>query len=150
MADRDKRAHVFHATPEHALALSDNLYPEDARDLERGWGCKPDEVVLDAFRHSGGSCYAIVTDDSSVAGIFGSTIDGNIWMMTGKAFDKRVAFQFIRESGPWVEQLIKKHGRLYGHINANNLKMIRWLESSGFEIEDLENGYVRFEKCARR
>jgi hypothetical protein len=150
MAGRDKRARVRHATPEHALALSGSLYPEDARDLERGWGLKPDEAVLDALRHSGGRCYAIVTGDSSVAGMFGSTIDGNVWMMTGKAFDKRVALQFLRESGPWVERLLEEHGRLYGHISANNLKMVRWLESSGFEIEDMGNGYARFEKCARR
>jgi hypothetical protein len=150
MEENNKKARVIKATPEHARALADDLYPEDASDLEKGWGQSPDAAVLDAYRHSGGRCYAIVTGDSKVAGIFGSTLDGNIWMITGRAFDRRIARRFVRESGRYIDMFMEKYGRLYGHINANNLKMIRWLEYSGFEIENLGNGYVRYEKCARR
>jgi hypothetical protein len=150
MEAKNKEAYVTKATPGHAAALADDLYPEDAKDLEDGWGCKADEALLRAFRYSGGCCYAIIAGDSGVAGIFGSTLDGNIWMITGRAFDRHIARRFVRESGQYIDMFMGKYGRLYGHINAKNLKMIRWLECSGFEIEDLGNGYVRFEKCARR
>jgi RimJ/RimL family protein N-acetyltransferase len=56
----------------------------------------------------------------------------------------------MREGGAYVGALLEKHGRLHGHINAGNLKMIRWLEKNGFATEDTGCGYVRFEKCAPR
>jgi hypothetical protein len=150
MENRDGKARVVPATRGHALALAGDVGRDDALDLERGWGHTPLEAATESLRQSDGGCWAIVTARDEVAAMFGAAGDGNIWMMTGKAFDRHVALRFVRESGPYIDALLGKYGRLYGTINANNVKMTRWLLRSGFRINDLGNGYAGFEKCAAR
>ena len=153
MAGESRRARAVPANRNHAIELAGSLSQEDADDLRLGWGCGPDEAVLRALRLSGVDCWAIETGDGETAAMFGAAGDGNIWMITGKAFGRDIGIRLVRESGPYFDAMLEKYGRLYGFINAGNGKMIRWLEWSGFVIEALGNGYARYwrdKACAAR
>ena len=138
---------VAAALPEHGMALASDMLPEHSADIERGWGVSPEEAIMTAMEKSAGDCWTIFAD-GRVAGIFGA-VGGNVWIITGRAFeDDRIAFRFVRQSGKYIDALLEKYGRLYGYLSADNERMVRWLEWSGFDIEDMGNGYVRCEKCA--
>jgi hypothetical protein len=145
-----KNIQVVPAAIEHGILLASDLLPAYERDLETGWGKTAGEAIREAIEASDGGCWAILTS-GRVAGIFGAVGDGNVWIITGRAFeDDRLAYRFVRRSGEYIEKLLNMHHRLYGYINLKNTRMISWLKWSGFDMTDLGNGYARCEKCAPR
>ena len=144
---RGRKGSVVPATPELCGRLMAYIPQGDDEDMRRGWGMSSAEAVLLSYQMFKPS-YIIMADDQPV-GIFGCAPDGNLWMMRGEGIES-VAVQFIRQSKPYLDAWLEQHGHIFAYFWGENRKLLRFLEWSGFETTDLENGYVRCDKWAQR
>jgi hypothetical protein len=143
------RVEVVPAEKRHGLSVARNLSAEEMEEfLSSGWRGGIEDVLPLLIGHSSES-WAIVIDDADVAGVFGVMGAGNIWFIVSKDF-RRVSIRFIRQCGPYIDNIVKRYGHVWCRFLAKQTKMIRWLKYAGFEIIPDTDGYVRCEKWASR
>jgi hypothetical protein len=141
------KVEVIPATKEHAASLASRLSADAREDLERGWGVKdPETEIVDAVLHDEGQCWAIMAD-GEVYGLFALSDNDTAWFLTSKDFE-RLAFRFVRHCRYYLKRLLGQREKFWNYINADNEKMVRWLQWVGFEVEEPVNGYRRVELCA--
>ena len=135
------------SVPEDVEALIPNIPTEDNEDMTRGWGCTSAFMLRDIYPKCD-ECFSIIVTQAAmplVVGMFGVMPGGNVWLMRGHGID-RVAIRFVRHGHEYLHRWLVKYGKLTGFINKNYKKFIRWLVWEGFEVTDLDKGYLMVTK----
>lgn len=135
---------------EDVIELYANMTDEDIEDIKTGWGhygLSPFQVLDWSFANSE-ECYTIV-DGNDVLGMFGIMDTSEVWFMGTFDID-RVAIRIVRQGHDYFNKWLEKHCHITGYINSRYKKFVKWLKWEGFEVTDLERGYVKVEKWASR
>jgi hypothetical protein len=133
------------ATPEHVEQLIPLIPPRDNADMMRGWGYTSAEGLRLMFAECPDT-WSIFHGDEIVA-MFGCMEGGRMWLIRGTGMDA-VAIPFIRQADPVIDAWLARYGYVEGFFSKDYIKLLRWVVWAGFEIEDLNNGYVRCFKWA--
>jgi hypothetical protein len=146
-------------------ALIPKIPPEDIADMIRGWGQDSATMLRQLEKEcpdtwsifngedacpatgQGGACPATGQGGEIVAmlGCQPTPEGGCVWLMRGADMDT-VAVQFVRHSGPFIDAWLQTYGELFCYFSADYKKLLRFMKWSGFDVEDLGNGYVRCSK----
>ena len=140
---------VVPAERRHGLYVARNLSDEETEEFRASeWSGSAEDVVSLLIERSA-EAWAIVIGDVYVAAVFGVAGGGNIWFVVSRDF-YRIGIRFIRRCGPYIDDIVQRHGYVWCKFLAGQTKMIRWLKYAGFEITPEADGFVRCEKWASR
>lgn len=140
------RAEVYPSIESDCAELLARATEADRADMVRGWGVPMEEGLRLSFEASAPDERWTIAKDGEVAGMFGCTPEGNVWLMRTGAFDA-LALRFIRRSKPYIDAMVERHGEIRGFASVEHDRLMRWLAWAGFEITDLGNGYFM---CVKR
>ena len=140
------RAEVYPSIESDCAELLARATEADRADMVRGWGVPMEEGLRLSFEASAPDERWTIAKDGEVAGMFGCTPEGNVWLMRTGAFDA-LALRFIRRSKPYIDAMVERHGEIRGFASVEHGKLVRLLALGVFEITDLGNGYFM---CVKR
>lgn len=132
-----ERRAIVHAEPEHIRALADRLRDADLAEIQSA-GLGPMKALWRAYRASIYSKVLFVDGEIAAAwGLGGEPLgrSGQPWLLTSEAVE-RVPFFFVREGRVEVEQMLRINPVLWGFVDDNYARAIRFLRLLGFGIGD--------------
>jgi hypothetical protein len=128
--------HLKPATLEEAIALSQDLRPEDEAEIRAMSGQDPGLSLLHGVRCSDLPT-TILDDDGEILGMFGAVSLGDnprlgvVWMLCSPKILKHRR-RFAKESRQWVDAMQQYYDLLWNVVDTRNTVHIRWLQWCGF------------------
>ncbi len=143
MADTD----VVRARSEHCRLLAEALDEPAADFIRLGWDVEPMEGLLKAYGAST-LCWSAFLDGRIVA-MFGCAHGfmpgvGAPWLVTAPEIE-RVKLRFIRQSRPYVREMLGRYPILSAYVYRGNKPLIGWMRWMGFEFMDISEMFTRGE-----
>jgi hypothetical protein len=142
------KVEVVSATREHAARVADDLAAEEREEYTASeWSVITGSARELLFSEMNASfmSWAIVADDRAVA-LFG-VIGGNVWFIVSNEF-KKISLRFIRQAGPYIDELVNHCGMIWCDLLKSQHRMIRWLKYAGFRVYPISKTHARCEKWA--
>jgi hypothetical protein len=145
---------IIYARKEDCALLAAVMSEEDKAHLLRGWGVEPEKGLLTALSISY-LCWSAFVDNEIVI-MFGCA-DGDEpgigipWLVTAPGIE-RWQTRFVRQSLRYLPRMFERYAMLVCHAYKENEPLVNWIRWLGFEIEDLNNGFVKgvLHKCVYR
>lgn len=128
---------IVRATPEHAIAIAQNLRLDDRRELWAASASQPTRTIMRSIKASTWANVGLV--DGVPACVFGVVQVGLFgpaavpWAMTTPLVDRHRR-AFMRHSRQWVDKMTADHALLFNYVDARYSAAIRWLRWLGFDI----------------
>ena len=128
---------IVSATPAHVEALQDHLRKADLDELAAAAGVAPGTALREGIRSSLEAWVGLA--DGVPFCLFGlapaSLLGGSAipWLLGTDGMDRHAA-GFLRRCRPVVDRWAGMFPDLWNHVDARNLKAIRWLRWLGFTI----------------
>lgn len=138
MSVADTRIAIVPATDMHVAELAPRMRAADVREIEAALGVAPLAALAMSLRRSTEAWAGTV--DGAVACVFGvgplSLLGGEgcPWLL-GSELVERSAFAFARRNRAMVARWLATYPVLRNHVDARNIKAIRWLGWLGFEVK---------------
>jgi len=132
---------IVPATREHATSMAPNMRVAEMRELMSGAGFDPEEGLLFELERSASAWSWII--DGEVACMFGiispNMLDAQSypWFLTTYLVETH-ARQFARACKTLLPELLERHPRLVGMVDARYGLSILWLEWLGAKIDEPE------------
>jgi|HubBroStandDraft_4_1064222.scaffolds.fasta_scaffold367026_2 hypothetical protein len=126
---------------EHAVKMAPNMRAAEVKELADGEGLTPEAALLRELARSS-SAWAWVID-GEVACMFGVVeygmldITGYPWFLTTPLVDQH-AKQFARACKTLLPELLARHPRLVGMVEARYTLSVRWLQWLGAKMSEPE------------
>ncbi len=124
------------ATLAEAMALAQDLRPEDEAEIRAMSGQKPAISLKHGLMFSDLPT-SIMDEDGSILGMFGAVPAGKnpsigvVWMLCSPKILK-YRRRFAKESRQWIEAMHQRYELLWNVVDERNTVHIRWLEWCGF------------------
>lgn len=119
-----------------AMAIADNLRPEDATEVMLSHEMSPHEAVRSSYSESD-ICRGIASDEGVPVGLCG-VVGHRIWMLGTPELTatRRGRWQLIVEGRKWVDSCVEEvGGPLFNQVYSKNTESIRWLKMLGFTVD---------------
>ncbi len=126
--------HVRYYKPGDEHDLGPRLRQADLNEIHAATGRYPVDVLRESAESSAPSC-TIIDNDGHIAGMFGCTAEGQVWLMGSKELVQNpLKRQFLRECRGYVDAL--PYPLLWNVIVARNTVHLRWLKWLGFTVSE--------------
>ena len=126
------QSRIIKAETQHCAELASRLDKAASDFIKNYWQIDPKAGLLKSLSDSI-LCWSILLD-GKVAGMFGCTREGNVWLTTAPDINNKTAIRFIRQSQGYIKRMQEECGELFCYAHKDNIKLINWLLWSGFEI----------------
>ncbi|VWC40595.1 hypothetical protein BLA6993_07027 [Burkholderia lata] len=132
---------IVPATVEHAIAMAPRAREVEVRELRDSAGLSVLDVLIGELARSASAWSWVV--DGEVACMFGlvtpTRISGNAfpWFLSSHLVDRH-AHAFARASRLLLPELLERHPRLIGMVDARYALSVRWLTWLGARIGEPE------------
>lgn len=128
---------------EWLVDLAEDLRQSDLDELAATTGEDP-AVVLVASVMESSHAWMVIVDDEPIC-VFGAAPaedEGIVWMMGSPKMDlPRNRTAILRRSKTYLDILLGVYPRLFNHIDARNLRSMKWLQWLGFNVVDADPLY---------
>ncbi|MBK8189215.1 MAG: DUF2833 domain-containing protein [Vampirovibrionales bacterium] len=131
-------AYLKPATLEEAMALAQDLRPEDEAEIRAMSGHEPMISLSHGIQFSDLPT-TVMDENGSILGMFGAVPAGKnpcvgvVWMLCSPKIMKHRR-QFAKESRQWIEAMHRRYDLLWNVVDERNTVHIRWLQWCGFTI----------------
>jgi hypothetical protein len=110
-------------------------------------GLDPAGALLASIAASGDECYGGWVGGTPVA-IFGAALypnspGANLWVIQARGYE-RALVGFMRQTKRITDEWAEKYGHVYGHVRADNRRMVRFCLWCGFEAVPADRGGVLY------
>lgn len=133
------------ATEDDAISLSGRLREADQRELELVTSMSFQEALVVSVE-AAEVCQCAVENGLVIAvwGVTRSDHGGLVWMLGSNEMLKYQRL-LLKDTRPWVNEMVKQYGFLYNYVHKDNKKSIKWLVALGFNVElkELEYGVAK-------
>lgn len=142
------RAEVRLAEPPDALRMSPHLRDADLLEVKAHY-LSPFSALWGGIKDSE-TCYTATLEDKPIL-IFGivhaadEPKTGNIWLL-GTDDIKKIAFQFLRESPEYIDQMCQGYELVTNFVHMENELHIKWLKRLGMNFISLRPPFLEFAK----
>jgi len=128
---------IIPATKRHAISMAPNMRAAEIRELKDGDGIEPLPALLRELERSASAWSWVI--DGEVACMFGIvttgalTIESYPWFLTTPLVEQH-SRAFARACKTLLPELLARHPRLIGLVDARYALSVRWLEWLGARL----------------
>lgn len=138
---------VVRSGPEHCRLMAEALDEPAANFIRLGWDVEPMDGLLKAYWAST-LCWSVFLN-GRIAAMFGCAPGampgvGSPWLVTAPEI-ARVKLRFIRQSRPYVREMLEQYPILSAYVYRGNKPLIGWMRWMGFEFMDVSEMFARGE-----
>lgn len=134
------RGEIVRATPSHAIAMAPNVRAIEMREVMDSVGLNVEAALLSELDRSESAWSWIV--DGEVACMFGIMRGHSLmdfaaypWFLSTPLVEKH-RMAFARACRHLLPELLRRHARLAGMVDARHEMSVRWLKWLGAKLDD--------------